>query len=381
MPTLLYCDVDGVDRTFELGPHPVTIGRATDCAIRSDDPRMSRQHARMFFDGQQCWIEDLGSANGVFVGRDRVSRAAVPPGEVALVGSILVQVLGPQGPLPPSGGVHAQLSHWLAMERKSRAAMEDERAALARRLGELHEEMNTQARAASNELTAVLLQRDEAMGRAERLEDTLKQLQEELAAARTAPKASPDDEGLRERVQQLADEVAQLHERLAQAEAQAGEAEERLAEASSERDRLRDELNTGGDEAAELRKKLEAVRGERDLMIAGSAAEVERVIAEQKAAYEDQINGLRRELATVTEDLLVAETQAGVMAAEKLAAADRTVKTLEAELATLKKHQAGASADAARLAELKQQLDAADAHGKELEARVAETRGKLDAAE
>src|SRR5690606_33120095 len=98
-----------------------------------------------------------------------------------LVGSILVQVLGPQGPLPPTGGVHAQLSHWLAMERKSRAAMEDERAALARRLGELHEEMNTQARAASNELTAVLLQRDEAIGRAERLEESLRQVQDELS--------------------------------------------------------------------------------------------------------------------------------------------------------------------------------------------------------
>ena len=83
MPTLLYCDVDGVDRTYELGSGPVVIGRAADCGIRSDDPRMSRQHARIYFDGQSTWVEDLGSANGVFVGRDRVSVASLPPGEVA----------------------------------------------------------------------------------------------------------------------------------------------------------------------------------------------------------------------------------------------------------------------------------------------------------
>ncbi len=351
MPTLLYCDVDGVDRTFELGPHPVTIGRATDCQIRSDDPRMSRQHARLFFDGQQCWIEDLGSANGVFVGRDRVSRAAVPPGEVALVGSILVQVLGPQGPLPPTGGVHAQLSHWLAMERKSRASIEDERGALARRLGELHEEMNTQARAASNELTAVLLQRDEAMGRGERLEDALKQLQDELAQLQSTRPAG--DEGLlRERLAQVTDELTRAQDQLAQLGGQAQEAEVQMGDASGERDRLREELNAALDENDQLKKKVERVRAERDLMIAGSTAEVDRVIAEQKAAYDDQINELRRELATVTEDLLVAETQAGVIAAEKLAAADRTRKTLETELATLKKHSAGAGADTAKLAEL-----------------------------
>ena len=111
MPTLLYCDVDGADRTHELAGQPVLIGRAADCGIRSDDPRMSRQHARITFDGQTVWVEDLGSANGVFVGRDRVSVAALPAGEVALVGSLLIQVLGPQGALPPTGGVHNQLSH------------------------------------------------------------------------------------------------------------------------------------------------------------------------------------------------------------------------------------------------------------------------------
>src|SRR2546423_14864073 len=137
MPTLLYVDVDGVDRTFQIGAQPIVIGRAVDCAIRSEDPRMSRQHARIFTEGEQCWVEDLNSANGVFVGFERVSRAPIPPGEVVVIGSLLVQVLGPNGVVPPPPSVTAQLSQWLAMERKQRGALEDQNAAVAKRVGEL----------------------------------------------------------------------------------------------------------------------------------------------------------------------------------------------------------------------------------------------------
>ena len=63
MPTLVYSDVDGVDRTFALGPEPVVVGRGAECAIRSEDPRVSRVHARFFVDQGALWIEDLNSAN------------------------------------------------------------------------------------------------------------------------------------------------------------------------------------------------------------------------------------------------------------------------------------------------------------------------------
>ena len=50
MATLVYTDVDGVDRSFSLGNEPITVGRAPDCNIRSEDPRVSRFHARFFVD-------------------------------------------------------------------------------------------------------------------------------------------------------------------------------------------------------------------------------------------------------------------------------------------------------------------------------------------
>src|SRR5437762_11675205 len=98
MATLVYCDVDGVDRSFEIGAGPVMVGRAAECNIRSEDPRMSRHHARFTIEQGVVFVEDLGSANGVWVGPQRVQRAVVPPAEVIVVGSLLVQVLDPAHP-------------------------------------------------------------------------------------------------------------------------------------------------------------------------------------------------------------------------------------------------------------------------------------------
>src|SRR5512143_3971126 len=135
MPTLHYNDSDGVDRTVPLGPEPVLIGRATDCHIQSSDARVSRKHARIFRDGDAFWIEDLGSSNGVFLGTERISKARLPPGEVAVIGSLMVRLVPDDAVAMPSAG-EPQLMAWLAAERKNRVALEEERDALGKRLRE-----------------------------------------------------------------------------------------------------------------------------------------------------------------------------------------------------------------------------------------------------
>src|SRR3954466_14403748 len=141
MATLIYSDVDGVDRSFALGTEPVTVGRSAECAIRSDDPRVSRLHARFYVEQGALWVEDLGSSNGIFVGPNKVQRAPVPTGEIILVGSLLIRLLPASGTLPPPLGLHGTLATWLDLERKTRAAVEDERDQFAKRVNELHQEL------------------------------------------------------------------------------------------------------------------------------------------------------------------------------------------------------------------------------------------------
>ena len=43
------------------------IGRAVDCTIRLNDETVSAHHARLSYQGNQWWLEDLGSKNGTMV--------------------------------------------------------------------------------------------------------------------------------------------------------------------------------------------------------------------------------------------------------------------------------------------------------------------------
>src|SRR5262249_20333140 len=127
MPTLSFCDVDGNDRTLEIGPMPIIIGRNPESTIRSDDGRVSRQHAKMYLQVGAVWIEDLGSANGVWVGGQRVSISPVPIGELVVAGSLLIRVLDEYTPPRITPGAHTQLWEWLLMERHSHKGVIAER--------------------------------------------------------------------------------------------------------------------------------------------------------------------------------------------------------------------------------------------------------------
>jgi pSer/pThr/pTyr-binding forkhead associated (FHA) protein len=97
MPKLVYHDSDGVEKMINLGADPVLIGRATECQIQTQDAMVSRRHARIVWDGNY-WIEDLGSSNGVFVGSEKVQRAAIRPGDTVSCGSLVLKLLPDASP-------------------------------------------------------------------------------------------------------------------------------------------------------------------------------------------------------------------------------------------------------------------------------------------
>ncbi len=72
------------------------IGRSRKCALRLDASDVSSEHARAGIDQGRCWIEDLGSTNGTFVGEEKVSgRRYLEQGETVRVGAefILTPIL------------------------------------------------------------------------------------------------------------------------------------------------------------------------------------------------------------------------------------------------------------------------------------------------
>jgi CRP-like cAMP-binding protein len=67
---------------------PTTIGRAADNTITLPDPMTSRNHARVVFEDGAWTVEDLGSANGVLFGEQRVEKAALKTGDIFQVGGV-----------------------------------------------------------------------------------------------------------------------------------------------------------------------------------------------------------------------------------------------------------------------------------------------------
>jgi predicted ATPase len=81
--------------TTPLGPSaiplnrmPLTIGRESNTDIVLDDPRVSRQHARLSYRARRIWLTDLRSSNGTFVNDTQIEEQALQPGDVISLGGL-----------------------------------------------------------------------------------------------------------------------------------------------------------------------------------------------------------------------------------------------------------------------------------------------------
>jgi len=68
-------------KNIVLNRTPFTVGRKVDKDLVIADPRVSRDHAQIMQEGQEFFLEDLGSKHGTFVNGERVQRQKLERGD------------------------------------------------------------------------------------------------------------------------------------------------------------------------------------------------------------------------------------------------------------------------------------------------------------
>ena len=68
---------NGKEFKYHFRQSEIVIGRGSLCEISLDDKALSANHARVSFHHGQWWLEDLGSTNGTFLNKDRITVATV----------------------------------------------------------------------------------------------------------------------------------------------------------------------------------------------------------------------------------------------------------------------------------------------------------------
>src|SRR3954465_14724198 len=89
---------DGQQRHYSLEQPTITVGRASDNQLAIDETSVSRRHARLTVESGRVMIEDLGSANGTFVGGQRLAPntpAPVSPNQPVRIGDVELRYEAP----------------------------------------------------------------------------------------------------------------------------------------------------------------------------------------------------------------------------------------------------------------------------------------------
>ncbi len=75
------------NRVYPLNGFMKEVGRLAECDVYlPDDPRVSRRHARLDWDGSGWVVVDAGSSNGLYVNGKRVEERRLKPGDVLELG-------------------------------------------------------------------------------------------------------------------------------------------------------------------------------------------------------------------------------------------------------------------------------------------------------
>lgn len=97
-PAFLYVERGpGAGQLVPVKQGLLVIGRASSCELRIQHPSISRRHALLNRKGERFFLKDLGSQNGTFVHKDKLTaEREIFPGDQVAVGNTVLKLRGPR---------------------------------------------------------------------------------------------------------------------------------------------------------------------------------------------------------------------------------------------------------------------------------------------
>ncbi len=89
-------------REFVFDQLSVLIGRTSECDVVLYDPGVSRKHARIFNEGSEYFVEDMGSSNGTKVNGSIIKKKQLADGDAISLGPVVFNFAGVVLELEPS---------------------------------------------------------------------------------------------------------------------------------------------------------------------------------------------------------------------------------------------------------------------------------------
>ena len=117
-------------KAAEISLHlPVIIGRGREASLTLPHPLVSRKHCELFEVNGNLMVRDLGSLNGTFVGSERVTEAALPPGELLTVATVNFRAVyadvDDDSTFPPNDVGNSDSTHGITRLKKKAKAPAD----------------------------------------------------------------------------------------------------------------------------------------------------------------------------------------------------------------------------------------------------------------
>ena len=289
---LLYRDVKGREGSVELLLEPVYVGRATDCAIRSDDAMVSRRHSVVKPVDGQYWVEDLQSANGIEVNNVKVQRQVLKHNDTVRCGSLWLRFVidGSDAPAlavpstpppatPASAPAHAETADLATSGEIQR--LRDEVADLRERLDARQTERDT-------EIAEYKRLRAEHANLQRRLDDSQTQSKEHeevvLAHKRMVEDLRDEHEDLKQAHAKIARELGEATEALASRARLLQQAQDEVA-------KVKQEVETQRKQIAELSKQRDDAMSDLNKQV-HEVGQLRQVLHEHERLFEEQRLGL-----------------------------------------------------------------------------------------